>query len=277
MSLGLTFPQNPIDGQTVTRTFTHTGGDAGSSVMTRTWSWDQRRGAWVSNGSNSGNGGGGGIGSQGFQGLQGFQGNTGSTGLQGFQGFQGNTGSTGLQGFQGITGPGGVPQGPDYSIQFKDGSSLSGLATATIVTDNNILNPSGFSGNFLYYTESTTSNSNKISTTQTITIPFGTRNSYTIDNIALNEGVTLTIDGLTTSYTGASMTLVLGHTGASGSTILFPGSMGIYWSDGGPFGVTNGTNAKIYPRATKKFDVLYFFTDGTYMFGNLLNAFRQSR
>lgn len=49
MSLGLTFPQNPIDGQTISFSFTHTGGDAGNSVVTRTWSWDQGRGVWISN------------------------------------------------------------------------------------------------------------------------------------------------------------------------------------------------------------------------------------
>lgn len=54
---GLTFPTNPTDGQTISFTFTHTGGDANNAQVTKTWSWNSDRGAWVSN---SGSGGGGG-------------------------------------------------------------------------------------------------------------------------------------------------------------------------------------------------------------------------
>lgn len=46
---GLTFPANPYDGQTITQTFTHTGGDAGNRVMVRRWSWNASRGVWVTN------------------------------------------------------------------------------------------------------------------------------------------------------------------------------------------------------------------------------------
>lgn len=49
MSEGLTFPANPYDGQTITQTFTHTGGDAGNRVMVRRWSWNESRGVWVTN------------------------------------------------------------------------------------------------------------------------------------------------------------------------------------------------------------------------------------
>lgn len=297
MPQGLTFPQNPTDGQTITFQFTHTGGDAENNVLTRTWSWDARRGAWVGNSSNA-SGAGGAPGAQGPEGPEGSEGPQGPIGIVGlitgggigmisaprlsFNSSDASVVILGITSDSGITidisGGGANPQGPETSIQFKSGASLSGISEATIVTDPQLLNPRGFSGNFVYYTESPTSSSTQYSTEQTITVPFGSRNTFTIDNIALNSGVTLTINGISSSKTGASMTLILGHTGASGSSILFPGSMGIYWSDGGPFGVTSGTNARIYPRPDiKRFDVLYFFADGTYVFGNLMNSFKQSR
>ena len=98
-----------------------------------------------------------------------------------------------------------------------------------------------------------------------------------IDNIALNANQTLTFGGFTGTYTGASMTLILGYTGATSSTIIFPGNQGIHWAEG-PFGVTTGTDAKIYPRVTpKKFDILYFFADGKRVFGNSQKDFKTSR
>lgn len=57
MSEGLTFPSSPSDGQTISFSFQHTGGDANNAVVTKTWSWNASRNAWVSN---SGSGGGGG-------------------------------------------------------------------------------------------------------------------------------------------------------------------------------------------------------------------------
>jgi hypothetical protein len=192
---------------------------------------------------------------------------------------------TGITSASGITisltaggGDGGAnPEGPEGSIQFADSSSLSGIAEARIVTVNDINNQRGFSGNFVYYTESTTANSSSIKTNQTITVPFGTRNIYIVDDIALNSGVTLTINGFQ-NITGASMTLVLGYTGESSSRILFPGNQGIYWAEG-PFGVTSGTDAIIFTRAssTKTFDVLYFFSDGSRIYGNRQTNFMQSR
>jgi hypothetical protein len=93
MSQGITFPQSPADGDTFSFTFTHTGGAAGNTPITRTWSWNESRNAWISNGGVGGGNGGNGI--------PGDQGDVGPTGPQGFQGFQGFQGS---QGFQGITG-----------------------------------------------------------------------------------------------------------------------------------------------------------------------------
>jgi hypothetical protein len=193
---------------------------------------------------------------------------------------------TGITSASGITisltaggGVGGAnPEGPEGSIQFADSSSLSGIAEARIVAVNDINNQRGFSGNFVYYTESATGNSNSITTDGTpITVPFGTRNIYVVDNIALQGGQTLTIQGFDASYTGASMTLILGHTGEATSSIKFPGSQGIYWSNG-PFGVTTGTDSYIYTRPSpKKFDILYFFADGTRVYGNLMRDFRTSR
>jgi hypothetical protein len=174
-------------------------------------------------------------------------------------------------------GGGANPEGPEGSVQFADGSSLSGVAEARIVTVNNINNQRGFSGNFVYYTESTTGNSAVISDNTTISVPFGTRNIYVVDNIALGANETLTFGGFTGSRTGASMTLVLGYTGESTSTIVFPGNQGIYWAEG-PFGVTTGSDAKIYPRTSpKKFDILYFFADGTRIYGNAQKDFKTSR
>lgn len=191
---------------------------------------------------------------------------------------------TGLTSDAGITltitagaGGGANPEGPEGSIQFADSSSLSGIAEARIVTVNNINNQRGFSGNFVYYTESTTGNSAVISDNTTISVPFGTRNIYVVDNIALGANKTLTFGGFTGSKTGASMTLVLGYTGETTSTIVFPGNQGIYWAEG-PFGVTTGSDAKIYPRTSpKKFDILYFFADGTRIYGNAQKDFKTSR
>jgi len=191
---------------------------------------------------------------------------------------------TGLTSDAGITltitagaGGGANPEGPEGSIQFADSASLSGIAEARIVTVNNINNQRGFSGNFVYYTESTTGNSAVISDNTTISVPFGTRNIYVVDNIALGANKTLTFGGFTGSKTGASMTLVLGYTGETTSTIVFPGNQGIYWAEG-PFGVTTGSDAKIYPRTSpKKFDILYFFADGTRIYGNAQKDFKTSR
>jgi hypothetical protein len=49
MSEGLTFPQSPSDGETISFSFQHTGGDANNAVTTKTWSWDGRYNAWISN------------------------------------------------------------------------------------------------------------------------------------------------------------------------------------------------------------------------------------
>jgi len=46
---GLTFEAQPDDGETFTYSFQHTGGEANSNVINRTWSWNEHRNAWVSN------------------------------------------------------------------------------------------------------------------------------------------------------------------------------------------------------------------------------------
>lgn len=283
--------------------------------ITQNWIWgasQQVNGetgpeAWISQGFTITSAGEGSQGVQGFQGNQGFQGFQGNQGRQGpgntlevvvnsvsypntvQLGFTSSDGSVTLSvaelGGEGelrlnITagaGGGANPEGPNGSVQFADGSSLSGMAEATIVTVNNLNNSRGFSGNFVYYTESTTASSSTISNGTTITVPFGTRNIYIVDNIALANNQTLTFGGFTGSYTGASMTLVLGYTGVSTSTIVFPGNQGIYWAEG-PFGVSSGSDAKLYPRTTpKKYDILYFFADGTRIYGNAQRDFKTSR
>lgn len=173
-------------------------------------------------------------------------------------------------------GGGANPEGPDGSIQFADGSSLSGLAEASVVTDSSVNNSKGYSGNFVFYTESTNHPSGLI-TNGSETVPFGTKNIHILDNIALADGVTLDIVGFTGAYTGASMTLILGYTGANNSRIRFPANQGIHWG-GGPFGVTQGSDAYIYTRTTpKKYDILYFFADGTRIYGNIQTNYSTSR
>jgi len=192
---------------------------------------------------------------------------------------------TGLTSDAGITltitagagGGGANPEGPDGSIQFADGSSLSGLAEASVVTDSSVHNSKGYSGNFVFYTESTNQDSGLITNGGPETVPFGTKNIHILDNIALADGVTLDIVGFTGAYTGASMTLILGYTGANNSRIRFPENQGIHWG-GGPFGVTQGSDAYIYTRTTpKKYDILYFFADGTRIYGNIQTNYSTSR
>lgn len=297
----INFPDSPADGATFSHTY---------NGLTQFWMYKSAIPGWISQGF--------GItqGEQGPEGNQGTQGPTGPEGDPGTNGTDGATGATGVVGeitaggvgmfnapklaivagdpsvtITGITSDAGItisitagagggganPEGPEGSVQFADGSSLSGVAEARIVTVNNLNNSRGFSGNFVYYTESTTGNSTVISDNTTISVPFGTRNIYVVDNIALGANKTLTFGGFTGSRTGASMTLVLGYTGESTSTIVFPGNQGIYWAEG-PFGVTTGSDAKIYPRTSpKKFDILYFFADGTRIYGNAQKDFKTSR
>jgi len=277
----LTFPSNPTNGQTASYLFTDTNG----VEIKRLWTFDSGASSWVATPSNLAVGGNGAPGADGATGIVGeiTAGGVGMFNAQRLSFFSSDSSVDvlGITSDSGITidisGGGANPQGPDTSIQFKDSTSLSGISEATIVSDPSVLNPRGFSGNFVYYTESPSGDSATYSTDTIFNIPFGTRNIITLDNIALGEGQTLTFSGLDSSKTGASLTLIIGHTGTSGSTIVFPSDMGIYWSDGGPFGVTTGGDAKIYPTSNKKIDVLYFFSDGNYLFGNLMNSFKQSR
>jgi hypothetical protein len=215
---------------------------------------------------------------QGFQGNQGLQGITGPTGVQGFQGFQGNqglqgiTGPTGPQGFQGFQGPtgGAEPVGNNNEIQYRYDNSLSASSLSTIITNTSLVPSSGYSGNFVHYTESITSHFYPSAITGTdneLTIPFGTCNTFTVDNIRLNDSQTLlTITGFGQMTTGQSMTLILGHTGVNGSRIEIPQGNGIWWSGGVIGGI--GSTSTIYPSSTKRYDVITFFDDGYRIFGS---------
>jgi hypothetical protein len=175
-----------------------------------------------------------------------------------------------------INSQGGVggadPEGPEGSVQFADSGSLSGIAEVGVFTVPSLAPSKGLSANFLHYTESLSSDTSDslIIDSSTKTISFGEYNIYSIPNIKLAEGATYTIEGLSPK-TGASLTLILGHTGASGSRIQIA-DMGVYWPDGPVNGGVSGGvgyTANIYPNPSiKRFDVLYFFSDGQYIFGN---------
>jgi len=289
MSEGLTFPVAPVDGETISFQFTHTGGSAESNVITRTWSWNESRSAWVSN--NSGIGGGGGIGTQGPTGPTGVVGiiSGGSISISNppsliFEAgtnitIEGTTSDSGITfTFSAAGGNGANPEGPDGSVQFNDSNSLSGIAEVGVFT-NEQLNPTkGLSANFLQYSESLSSDSdsNLINTEKTLDLEFGKYNIFTVPNIRLGEGATFTVQGLT-PMTGASLSLILGHTGASGSKIQFSENMDIYWANGGPaFGDLGGQTAYIYPSSNKKYDIIYFFSDGTDIFGNHQRNFKKT-
>ena len=240
----INFPNNPGYGEGETSSYTYS-----SDGIVQSWYWGETGynpvEAWIPN--YSGTIGGGGIGSQGNQGFQGPPGDGEG---------------------------GGNPQGPEGSVQFADSNSLSGIAEVGVFS-NNSLNPSkGLSANFLHYTESLSADENAISSNTNKDISFGTYNTYRIPNIRLDENRTFTIQGLS-PITGASLTLILGHTGASGSKIEFSENMGIYWANGGPsLGDIGGGTAYIYPTATKKYDIIYFFSDGTEIFGNHQRNYR---
>lgn len=240
----INFPNNPGYGEGETSSYTYS-----SDGIVQSWYWgetgDNPVEAWIPN--YSGTIGGGGVGSQGNQ------------------GFQGSAGS----------GEGGSPQGPEGSVQFADSGSLSGIAEVGVF-NNNSLNPSkGLSGNFLQYTESLSADTQIKTSNETKNISFGLYNVLSIPNIALSENQTFNLDGLVSS-TGASLTVILGHTGASGSKISIS-DMGIYWSGGPSIGGT-GATSYIFPSPTKKkFDVLYFFSDGNNIFGNHVSNYIQTR
>jgi len=145
-----------------------------------------------------------------------------------------------------------------------------GIAVGNVTTNPNVLLTRGYSGNFIYYTESITAYSypSVISgTTNFLEVPFGTCNVFTVDAIRLNTSTTkLTITGFTNMTTGQSMTLILGHTGVNGSVIEIPQGLGIWWAGGviGGFGSTSS----IYPGANKRYDVITFFDDGYRIFAN---------
>jgi hypothetical protein len=248
------------------------------------------------------------------QGRQGNQGNQGRQGLQGLQGVQGNQGSQGDVGIIGTIEIDSSPfdniellrfksgtnifidgdskgnsllditinasisaGGNNKSVQFNDNNSLSGIDSVQIVSSVNAFNDSGLSANLVKYTESVTSfnyTSVLSGTGNELTIPFGSFNVFSVDDIKLNTNTTtLTVTGFSGISTGESMTLILGHTGVAGSRIIFPSSAGIWWSGGVIGGV--GSTSTIFPSATKKYDIIHFFSDGSKIFANYVLDFSQ--
>ena len=241
--MSINFPNNPGYGAGQTGIFTYTSGG-----IIQSWYWgdtgDNPTEAWIPFYSNIGVG----IGPQGFQ------------------------GPTGVDG----EGGGANPEGPYGSVQFADSGSLSGISEVGIFSNSNLNPEKGLSANFLSYTESLSADTEiKNQSNETKTLDFGKYNIQVIQNIALPENGTFTVNGIT-PIVGASMTVILGYTGATGSKIVIP-DMGIYWSDG-PANGGSGSTAYIFPTLTKKkFDVLYFFSDGTNVFGNHMSNYIQKR
>ena len=126
------------------------------------------------------------------------------------------------------------------------------------------------------YSESLTANNSTFSNGQSVTLNFNGYNIYRATNIALGENKSLTFSGFSSATTGQSMTLILGHTGASGSKIVIPGTENIFWPEG-PLNNTEGCQtSSILPSTTKKYDILYFFSDGTNVYGNYSLDFKKS-
>jgi hypothetical protein len=211
------------------------------------------------------------IGRQGFQGFQGFRGLTGNQGVQGFQGFQGRMGRQGFQGLIGLNSP----SGSDTQIQYKSGSSFAADSRSTVSIDNSMDLNSGYSGNFLNYSESVRVDSSTYSNGGTVNLSFGSYNTYRATNISLRDDTTtLVFEGFNSGKTGQTLTLILGHDGPNGSKIAFKGSDNIHWQDG-PFGNDDigGQTSFLYPSETKKYDIFYFINDGQRTYGNRSNSY----
>ena len=164
--------------------------------------------------------------------------------------------------------------GNNGEIQYKDGGSFSANAEATVVTDSALSPASGYSGNFVNYSESVrTDIEGLITASKTKSLTFGNYNIYTMRDLKLNAGVTLTLD-LSTPTIGQSMTVVIGYTGGADSNIKIPAAENIFWS-GGPAGDSGGGTAIIdRETTTRKYDILYFFSDGTNLYGNFVSDYR---
>jgi hypothetical protein len=165
--------------------------------------------------------------------------------------------------------------GNNGEIQYKSGDSFSANSEATVVTDSSVSPNSGFSGNFVNYSESVRNDNTGLLTTDTTrSLTFGNYNIYTMRDLKLNAGVTLTLN-FNTPSDGQSMTLILGYTGGADSNIKIPENENIYWS-GGPAGDSGGGTAIIDTETTdRKYDILYFFSDGTNLYGNFVSNYRK--
>jgi len=168
--------------------------------------------------------------------------------------------------------------GSNTQIQYNDSGSFGADSKATVVTDSLVSPNSGFSGNFVNYSESVRNdNTSTISSDTSKSLTFGNYNIYTMRDLELSAGVTLTIN-LSDPSTGQSMTVVLGHSGGADSNIKIPKSESIFWSGGPPgdaVGDGSGATAIIYCTNTRKYDIIYFFCDGTNLYGNFVGDYRK--
>jgi hypothetical protein len=235
------------------------------------WSWDQNLQiwkfdcsvtAWLAEGATKINTETPEQGSQGFQGYFGGQGFQGRRGLQGFQGYRGATAADNSVGSVG-------------QIQYKNGTSLSANASSTITTDSSLDPSSGYSGNFLNYSESFKIDPNTYSTGGTINLNFDAYSVYGATQIELGSDKTLTFSGFDTSKTGQSLTLVLGYSGGSNSQIVIPGQENIYWKNG-PLGGGGGETSYITPTSTRQNTVFYFLNDGDRIYGSYSTDYRKA-
>jgi hypothetical protein len=165
--------------------------------------------------------------------------------------------------------------GSNTQIQYNDSGSFGADSKATVVTDSLVSPNSGFSGNFVNYSESVRNDNTGLLTTDTTrSLTFGNYNIYTMRDLKLNAGVTLTLN-FSTPSDGQSMTVILGYTGGTDSNIKIPESQNIYWS-GGPAGDSGGGTAILDTETTdRKYDILYFFSDGTNLYGNFVSNYRK--
>lgn len=168
--------------------------------------------------------------------------------------------------------------GNNGEIQYKDGNSFSANSEATVVTDSALSPASGYSGNFVNYSESVrTDSTTTVSGNQSKSLAFGNYNIYVMRDLELSAGATLTLN-LSTPTIGQSMTLILGHSGGTDSNIKIPKAENIFWSGGPPgdaVGDGSGATAIIYCQSTRKYDILYFFSDGTNLYGNFVGDYRK--
>lgn len=169
-----------------------------------------------------------------------------------------------------------TPAGNNREIQYKDSDSLSANSLATIATDSNLVPSAGYSGNFLNYSESVFVDNQTHANGNTVVLDFDSYKIYRATNINLTAEKTLTFSGFSTATTGQSLTLILGHSGGQTSQIVIPGTENIYWPEGPLQNTSGGQTSYIFPESTRKYDILYFFSDGSQVYGNYSLDFRKS-